>query len=165
MQHDDDFSEETLAEFISDYFNGKIKPYLKSEKPPKKQTSPVVTVVGTTYRDIVESDTKDSLIYFHAGHSCKVCKNTYDEELQKFAQEMKNDDELLVARMDTSKNDPLPKFKVEKTAPTIYYRPRGKDSVSVLHKEEPTTQVLKKFVNAQRGVKDDVAQPEQKDEL
>ena len=55
---EDDFDEDILEEFVDQVLAGKAKPYIKSAKPPKEQKGDVVTVVGTTFKKIVEDDSK-----------------------------------------------------------------------------------------------------------
>ena len=64
---------------------GKLKPRVKSQPKPKKQGS-VVTVVGSTFEDIVHDKKKDVLIEFYApwcGH-CKKLEPVYKVSLLSY---------------------------------------------------------------------------------
>lgn len=73
-----DFSPDAVTQFVRNFYASKLKPFLKSERPPIKQTGPVVTVVGDTFEEIVHNPNEDVLIEFYApwcGH-CKVRMRT-----------------------------------------------------------------------------------------
>ena len=157
---DDDFSVALLGEFVEEYFAGKVEPHVRSEKPPRRQKNAVVTVVAKTFKDIVFSETQDVIIELYApwcGH-CKSLAPIYEE----FAQSMKDDKQLIVAKMDATANDLLKDYSAE-GYPTIYWRSRGKNSQPEKYTGDRTLEGLTKFVKLQReGYKivDDV-----KDEL
>jgi hypothetical protein len=46
-----DSNSNKLKNFLKDYEAGKLKPYIKSEKPPKNNDGPVLEVVGTTFKE------------------------------------------------------------------------------------------------------------------
>jgi protein disulfide isomerase len=52
-------------DFIQQYVDGKIKPYVKSEAMPEDNSGPVKIVTGQTFEDIVTED-KDVFIEFYA---------------------------------------------------------------------------------------------------
>lgn len=62
-----------LKLFLKSYEAGELKPYVKSDKPPKKNDGAVTVVVGTTFRDIVLDNSKDVFIEFYAPW-CEYCK-------------------------------------------------------------------------------------------
>lgn len=166
LEHDDEFSVDLLEQFIEKWKAGKIEAHMKSEKVPKKQKGAVVTVVAKTFKDIVFSETKDVLVELYApwcGH-CKSLAPIYEE----FAQSVKNDEKLVVAKMDATANDLMTDYSAE-GFPTIYWRPRGKDSKPEKYTGDRTVEGFKKFVELQRqGYKvldSDTAQEALKDEL
>ena len=58
---------------------GKVKPYIKSQPVPKRQTGPVKVVVAKNFDEIVRDPTKDVLIEMYApwcGH-CKKLEPVY----------------------------------------------------------------------------------------
>ncbi|XP_013880516.1 protein disulfide-isomerase A3 [Austrofundulus limnaeus] len=70
-----------LERFLQDYFDGKLKRYLKSEPIPENNDGPVKVVVAENFDAIVNDDSKDVLIEFYApwcGH-CKNLEPKYNE--------------------------------------------------------------------------------------
>uniref|UniRef100_A0A3P9NG78 Protein disulfide-isomerase A3 n=1 Tax=Poecilia reticulata TaxID=8081 RepID=A0A3P9NG78_POERE len=63
-----------LERFLQDFFDGKLKRYLKSEKVPENNDGPVKVVVAENFDSIVNDDSKDVLIEFYAPW-CGHCKN------------------------------------------------------------------------------------------
>lgn len=67
---EDDFDEDVLEEFVDAVLSGKAKPYIKSEKVPKVQKENVIKVVGKSFKQIVEDDSKvNFLTNFHVVYS------------------------------------------------------------------------------------------------
>ncbi|XP_019635970.1 PREDICTED: protein disulfide-isomerase A4-like [Branchiostoma belcheri] len=114
----DEFSEDTLREFVEAFKNGELKPVIKSQPVPKKQGA-VTTVVGKNFEKIVMDKSKDVLIEFYApwcGH-CKKLEPIYKELGKKY----KNAKDLVIAKMDATANDiPDSAFEVQ-GFPTIFF--------------------------------------------
>ena len=62
-----------VEEFLEKVKSGKAKTFLRSQIPPKKQTKPVLTVTGKTFKDIVMDPSKDVLVELYAPW-CGHCK-------------------------------------------------------------------------------------------
>jgi len=123
MQPDEEFDEEVLTEFVEKYLAGKVKPVFKSEKTPKKNKGPVTIVTANTFDKIVMDETKDILIEFYApwcGH-CKKLAPAY----KKLGKKFKDNDGVVIAKMDATANDiPNNIYKAE-GFPTLYWAPAG----------------------------------------
>jgi protein disulfide-isomerase A4 len=123
MEPDDEFDEEVLTEFVEKYLAGKLKPMYKSEKTPKKNKGPVKVVTANTFDEIVMDETRDIMIEFYApwcGH-CKKLTPVY----KKLAKKFKDNDGVVIAKMDATANDiPNNIYKAE-GFPTIYWAPAG----------------------------------------
>ena len=66
---------ENLVQFLNDYLDGNLRPYLKSEPIPTEQPNAVKTVVAQNWKKVVLDPTKDVLIELYApwcGHCKKV---------------------------------------------------------------------------------------------
>lgn len=122
----DDFSVDALEKFATQFKNGELKPYIKSEPIPEPNDGPVKVVVGENFNDIVNDPTKDVLIEFYApwcGH-CKSLEPKYNELGEKY----KDVDSVVIAKMDATANDVPAPYQVS-GFPTIYWAPKGsKDS-------------------------------------
>lgn len=119
---EDELDDDTLREFVDAFKAGELKPIVKSQPIPKKNSGPVTVVVGKSFNDIVMDPQKDVLIEFYApwcGH-CKSLEPKYKELGKKY----KNEKDLVIAKMDTTVNDVPQGFDVE-GFPTIYFAAKG----------------------------------------
>jgi len=118
----EDFSMDNLEQFVNDFLDGNLKPYLKSEPIPESNDEPVKVVVAEEFNKLVNDETKDVLIEFYApwcGH-CKSLVPKYEE----LATKLKNEDDILIAKMDATANDVPAPYEV-RGFPTIYFSPKG----------------------------------------
>ncbi|XP_037538473.1 protein disulfide-isomerase A3 [Nematolebias whitei] len=114
-----------LERFLQDYFDGKLKRYLKSEAIPENNDGPVKVLVAENFDSIVNDDSKDVLIEFYApwcGH-CKSLEPKYVELGEKLA----DDPNVVIAKMDATANDVPSPYEVS-GFPTIYFSPAGRKS-------------------------------------
>ncbi|XP_057692644.1 protein disulfide-isomerase A3 [Corythoichthys intestinalis] len=142
-----------LEKFLQDYFDGKLKRYLKSEPIPENNDGPVKVLVAENFDSIVNDDSKDVLVEFYApwcGH-CKSLEPKYTELGEKLA----NDPNVIIAKMDATANDVPSPYEVS-GFPTIYFSPAGskmnpkkydggrevKDFISYLKKEASNPLVM-----------------------
>lgn len=112
-----------LERFLQDYFDGKLKRYLKSEPIPENNDGPVKVVVAENFDSIVNDDSKDALIEFYApwcGH-CKSLEPKYNELGEKLA----GDPNIVIAKMDATANDVPSPYEVS-GFPTLYFAPAGR---------------------------------------
>ncbi|XP_003967256.1 protein disulfide-isomerase A3 [Takifugu rubripes] len=111
-----------LERFLLSYFDGSLKPYLKSEPIPENNDGPVKVVVAENFDSIVNDDSKDVLIEFYApwcGH-CKSLEPKYKELGEKLA----DDPNIVIAKMDATANDVPSPYEVS-GFPTLYFSPAG----------------------------------------
>ncbi|XP_051545976.1 protein disulfide-isomerase A3-like [Myxocyprinus asiaticus] len=111
-----------LEKFLEDYFDGKLKRYLKSEPIPENNDGPVKVLVAENFDSIVNDDSKDVLIEFYApwcGH-CKSLEPKYKELGEKLV----NNPNIVIAKMDATANDVPSPYEV-RGFPTIYFSPAG----------------------------------------
>lgn len=126
LMKDETFSVDNLEKFANDFFDGKLKPYIKSEPIPESNDEPVKVVVGDTFKDIVLDETKDVLIELYAPW-CGHCKNL-EPKYTELGEKMKNVKDIVIAKMDATANGAPPNYSAG-GFPTIYWAPMGrKDS-------------------------------------
>ncbi|XP_041464470.1 protein disulfide-isomerase A3-like [Lytechinus variegatus] len=122
----ENFSLTTLRTFIQAFVDGELEPYIKSEPIPASNDGPVKVVVGKTFDEIVNDETKDVLIEFYApwcGH-CKSLEPKYNE----LGEKLSGDENIVIAKMDATANDVPQPYDV-KGFPTLYWAPmNGKSS-------------------------------------
>lgn len=120
-----------------------MKPRVKSQQIPRKQTGPVVVVVGKSFEKIVFDPHKDVLIELYApgcGH-CKQLEPTYKE----LAKRLKSEKDVIVAKMDATAND-SPANYLASGYPTIYFAPSNRKDNPVLFEGNHTLEELLAFV-------------------
>lgn len=112
-----------IAAFIQDFADGNVEVYIKSKPIPEEAYEEDVRVaVGKNFEEIVNSDTKDTLIEFYApwcGH-CKTLAPIYS----KLAGAVKDYKNLQIVKMDATDNDAPPQFQVQ-GFPTLFFVPKG----------------------------------------
>ncbi|XP_062898418.1 protein disulfide-isomerase A4 [Mobula hypostoma] len=141
----EEFDSDILREFVISFKKGKLNPVIKSQPIPKSNKGPVKIVVGKTFDEIVMNKKKDVLIEFYApwcGH-CKKLEPVYLELGKKY----KNEENLIIAKMDATANDvPSDKYKTE-GFPTIYFAPsNNKENPIQYDKGQRDLDSLSKFV-------------------
>lgn len=112
----EEFSVDSLRNFVTQLLDGELEPYIKSEAVPE-QTTPVKIAVAKNFQELITDNGKDTLIEFYApwcGH-CKKLTPIYDELAEKLA-----DEEVVIAKMDATANDVPPEFNVQ-GFPTLYW--------------------------------------------
>lgn len=115
---------ESLTKFVEDFQEGKLKTYLKSEKPIENDTAPVKTIVGDNFDDLVVENDRYVLLEVYApwcGH-CKQLIPIYDELAKKVA----HNKNLVIAKMDGTGNE-HPSVSI-KGFPTIKFYKKDKKS-------------------------------------
>lgn len=141
---EDEFDAGILEDFIDDVLHGRREPVIKSQPIPTKQTSPVITVVGSSFGELVTKSNQNVMIEFFApfcGH-CKSFEPVYRELAQSFAS---NSDQILFAKIDATANDYPATFDVS-GYPTIYYIPIRSKSAPHVYEGDRSLSEMSDFV-------------------
>lgn len=123
MQEEFSRDGKALEQFLQDYFDEKLKPYMKSEPVPEKNDGPVKVVVAQNFETVVNDANKDVLIEFYAPW-CGHCKNL-EPKYKELGEKLADDPNIVIAKMDATANDVPPPYEVS-GFPTIYFAPAGK---------------------------------------
>ena len=94
---------ETVGTYIQDVIDGKVKPFLKSEKPVDNTGKALTVIVGENFNDLVKDPTKDVLVKYYApwcGH-CKKLAPIWDE----LAEHYKDNADIVIAKFDATANE------------------------------------------------------------
>lgn len=121
----DEFSVETLHNFLKDLEAGRLEPYLKSEAVPEDNSGPVTVAVAKNFDEVVTNNGKDTLIEFYApwcGH-CKKLTPIFEELGEKL-----KDEDVAIVKLDATANDVPPQFEV-RGFPTLFWLPKGASPV------------------------------------
>ena len=98
-----DINEEEMNNFVKEAKEGQVYPFYRSEKPYEHLDGFVKLVVAREFEDIVYDPMKNVLVEFVVS-GCRRCERVEDE-YQKLAQEYIYREDVLIARIDVSKND------------------------------------------------------------
>ncbi|XP_042352180.1 protein disulfide-isomerase A3 [Plectropomus leopardus] len=155
-----------LQRFLEDYFDGKLKRYLKSEPIPENNDGPVKVVVAENFDSIVNDDSKDVLIEFYAPW-CGHCKNL-EPKFNELGEKLAGDPNVVIAKMDATANDVPSPYEVS-GFPTLYFAPAGRkmspkkyeggrevsDFISYLKREASNPLVVEEETKKKKKKKDD----------
>lgn len=109
---------DSLASWLKDCKDGKLKRYLKSQPIPEVNNEPVKVVVAETLDDMVFKSGKDVLLEFYR-LGCKYCEE-FAPVLDEIALSFEKDPGVLIAKIDGTENDiPRKVFEVE-GFPSLY---------------------------------------------
>jgi len=116
----EEFSMETLKDFLTQLEAGNVEPWIKSEAVPDNSANDVKVAVAKNFDELVTKSEKDVLVEFYApwcGH-CKKLTPIYDE----LGAAMKEEN-VEIVKMDATANDVPPQFDV-RGFPTIFWLPK-----------------------------------------
>lgn len=147
------FSIDNFDSFVKSFLDGKLEPFLKSEKEPDNTDAGVKVAVGKNFADLVTKSEKDILIEFYApwcGH-CKSLAPAWEE----LGEKLKKEPGLDIIKIDATANDfPNEDFSVH-GFPTIYWYPKDTKS-PVKYEGSRDVEALLKYV-AQKATDELVA--------
>ncbi|CAL9115979.1 protein disulfide-isomerase-like [Musa acuminata AAA Group] len=142
---------EQIATWLKDYAVGGLEPYRKSESVPEVNNEPVKIVVAKSLQEIVFSSGKNVLLEFYAPW-CGHCKKLAPI-LEEVAISFENDADVIIAKMDATKNDVPDEFAVQ-GYPTLYFV-----SASGKISQYEGNRTVEDFINFVNNNKDVISQP------
>ncbi|KAK1411331.1 hypothetical protein QVD17_37879 [Tagetes erecta] len=150
-----------IAPWLKDFTDGKLTPYIKSEPIPETNDEPVKVVVTKTLKDMVLETKKNVLLEIYApwcGH-CKKLAPILDEVAVSFEQ----DPDVVIAKLDGTKNDIRDDTFDVKGFPTLYFRSSGGKIVQ--YDGNRTKDDLIEFIQKNRDAVPELTSESVKDEL
>jgi protein disulfide-isomerase A1 len=155
MKYKPEFTELTadnMKSFLTDFFDGKVRPHLSSEEIPEDwDKNPVKVLVGKNFWEVVKNGKKDVFVEFYApwcGH-CKALAPIWDQLAEKFA----DAEDVMIAKMDSTGNE-VEGIKVE-GFPTLKYFKKENPETPLDYAGGRTLEDLVKYVES-RGTDDGV---------
>jgi len=137
-----------LRAWLESYFTGKLPKFIKSDPLPTETTGPVTVLVSSIMDEVIFKSGKDVLVEFYApwcGH-CKKLAPIYDELAESF----KEDEQIVIAKMDTTTNDVTSDRFDIKGFPTLYFYQAGTDTL-MLFSGERTLEGFQAFIAKNRS--------------
>jgi len=143
--YDGELTAEGIGAFEKSFFDGDLKPKLKSATPAPEDTAGNVKVLtGLSFSEIVVDNDKDVLVEFYApwcGH-CKSLEPKYNELGDLFA----NVDSVVVAKMDATENE-IDHPGVDVSGfPTLLFFPGNDKSNVVPYKGAREVEAMQQFI-------------------
>lgn len=135
-------NESDVKNFIIQWKNKEIKPFVKSEATPDKPyVNGVLTVVANTFEELVIDIDKDVLVEFWVPWSemCRKIAKDYEE----LARTYQDDGNIIIARVDGNLNDVKGHYIQE--YPTFKFFPRHQKS-GILFTGDPSLASLNQFI-------------------
>jgi len=131
-----------ILRWVDDYKNDKLTPFFKSEDIPESDDGPVKVLVGHTFSQVINDETKDVFVKFYApwcGH-CKALVPIFE----KVAERVKGNPNLIIAKIDATANEvegiPIQGF------PTIKFWPANNKKEPIDYEGERTEEEFMKFL-------------------
>eukprot|EP00927_Polykrikos_kofoidii_P062969 TRINITY_DN57781_c0_g1_i1.p1 TRINITY_DN57781_c0_g1~~TRINITY_DN57781_c0_g1_i1.p1 ORF type:complete len:655 (-),score=140.97 TRINITY_DN57781_c0_g1_i1:31-1995(-) len=136
------FEAKDVVTFIESFEAGTLKPWVKSEPVPLENNEPVLTLVGTTYHDIVHDPKKDVLVDYYAPW-CGHCRK-FEPNYKKLASNLQHVKTLKITKIDATRND-IPDMMLT-GFPTIILFAAGAEKRQSIYKGNRAVQHLTEFL-------------------
>ncbi|XP_073003745.1 protein disulfide-isomerase-like isoform X1 [Typha latifolia] len=107
-----------IVSWLKEYKDGTLTPFRKSEPIPEDNNGPVKVVVADSFHDVVFNSGKNVLLDFYAPW-CEHCEEL-EPILEEVAVSFKNDNDVIIAKMDATANDVPKDFNLQ-SYPTLYF--------------------------------------------
>lgn len=115
-------TEKSIVQFISDFEQGKLKPWLKSEPVPEgAYDGPLTILVGTTFANVAHNPDKDVLVNFYAPW-CGHCRK-FEPNYKELSKRLKHVKTMTIAKLDATRNEV--EGMTVKGFPTVILFPAG----------------------------------------
>eukprot|EP00051_Salpingoeca_urceolata_P025359 m.456652 g.456652 ORF g.456652 m.456652 type:complete len:622 (-) comp20326_c2_seq126:6318-8183(-) len=107
----EDVDADALHDFVEDFFDGKLTPFIKSQPAPRNNNGPVKVITGNNFDQLVTKAKEDIFIEFYApwcGH-CKALEPVWN----KLGKKLASAKGIVVAKMDATANDPPTDYNIQ----------------------------------------------------
>ena len=132
----EELTQDSLTDFIDQYFEGSLEPYFSSEIPPKKSSGPVKTIVGSTFKKMVYNPKLNVVVLFCIPTLPK-CKETSEWFITAAKKFHKKDKTVIFGDINVELNDvPLEHFKFD-DLPALFFSPEGSKGETDLVRIDP----------------------------
>ena len=145
------FSAEAVNDFVKDYFDGVLRPTVRSGPAPdaaENEGKPVKTIVRSQWDEVVLDPARDVLVEFYSFW----CRNCLDLAglFGEFAEAMKDTKSFMMGSIELSEND-FPEEVIIQNFPQLVLFPAGENSVPVNFEHDFTVPNLIRFIQDNAG--------------
>ncbi|THD21908.1 putative protein disulfide-isomerase ER-60 [Fasciola hepatica] len=116
-----DFKPDAIVKFVEDFTAGTLTAHIKSQPIPTPTDEAAVTAVGLTFDEVVNDESKDVLIMFHAPW-CGHCKSLMPK-FKEAAEKLRSEPGVRFVLYDATENE-IPEPYEVRGYPTLYFVPR-----------------------------------------
>eukprot|EP00002_Diphylleia_rotans_P006485 TRINITY_DN15843_c0_g1_i1.p1 TRINITY_DN15843_c0_g1~~TRINITY_DN15843_c0_g1_i1.p1 ORF type:complete len:578 (+),score=158.20 TRINITY_DN15843_c0_g1_i1:38-1771(+) len=148
MPEDEEFEATFIRQWINDYFEGKLEPFLRSEEIPEESEDLIKKIVGKTYHPVAQDTTKDVLIQIctPSNSQCKRFTSVYE----KLAETLKDVDSIVLGYMDSAENDA---YGVQvKAQPQLMFYPSNNKDKPITFDDRRTVPSIVQFLRENAGI-------------
>jgi protein disulfide-isomerase A1 len=135
-----------LDTFLQSIIDGSASPYYVSGPVPAANDAPVKIVVHDNFKQLILDNDKDALVEMYTTwcHSCKRFGPLYEQLAEAF---LKNQDKLVIGKMDLEANDQPSELNLKiNTIPAVFLFPANKKHSPVRYQGDYSLSSLKEFV-------------------
>lgn len=141
-----EINEENVREQLVAYFDGVLKPTIRSQPIPEENSGPVIELVGQTFNDFVLDDYFDVLVLFYSPYcdSDEPCQD-YFQTVTQLGDHYRTSQTVKVAQMDLTKND-IDLHMPLQSLPTFVFFPANFKHKRLIYNGFPDFKSVQRFV-------------------
>ena len=135
-----DITLNNLINFVSEWENGELVAFYKSQEIPHYQTGPIKEIVGKNFKEVVFDESRDILVEFYAPW-CNYCMAFVPVYLDLAEKLERLRSEILLTRIDIINNE-VEGIIIQGTPTLMFYKKGSKNQPIVYSGERELNKIL-----------------------